>query len=29
MFVKVENKHLSGRVIPPLAARRSPTEDWV
>ncbi|SHE60385.1 hypothetical protein SAMN05444349_1674, partial [Bacteroides faecichinchillae] len=27
MFVNAENKRSSGRVVPPLAAGRSPTED--
>ncbi|SHE47932.1 hypothetical protein SAMN05444349_110139, partial [Bacteroides faecichinchillae] len=29
MFVNAENKRSSGRVVPPLAAGRSPTEDLV
>ncbi len=27
MFVNTENQRSSGRVVPPLAAGRSPTED--
>ena len=29
MFVNAENIRLSGRVVPPLAAGRSPTDDFL
>ena len=28
MFVNAENIRLSGRVVPPLAVRRSPTDEF-